>query len=389
MSAAVEEIKDLIEEQGKGIKHLQKRYDELNGALRADVDEILKKQNRPNFGGGERACNVNPEHTKAFDRWARKGDISGLLAIYDESETKGMQVGTDPDGGYLVPQYMSDSITKKIFDQSPIRQIARVEPMDHGSTFEEILDHDDLDAEWVAETGTRAETAAPNIGVASIEVHEMHASPRATQKIIDDSKIDIGRWLVERVADKFARTEGIAFVSGNGVGKPRGFTTYDTAATGDATRAWGTMQHVVTGAAADFAASSPGDALIGLTEELRTPYRANAVWVMNRATAKKLRQFKEASTNAYLWEFSLQQGRPDRLLGYPVHIDDNMPDVGANAYPIAFGDFKQGYCIPERLGIRTLRDPYTARPHVVFYTIKRVGGAVLNSEAIKLLKCST
>jgi HK97 family phage major capsid protein len=221
-----------------------------------------------------------------------------------------------------------------------------------------------------------------------IPAREIYANPAITQNLLDDSSIDLGAWIVDKVANRFARMEGAAFVDGDGVAKPRGYLSYPTASTGDSARPWGTLQYVPTGAAAAFASSNPGDALIDLVYSLKANFRPNAVWQMNRKTASIVRKFKDGQGN-YLWSESIVAGQPSLLLGHPVDFNEEMPDLGANEFPVAFGDFGSGYTVVDRIGLRVLRDPYTAKPYVHFYTYKRVGGDVNNFEAIKLLKCAT
>lgn len=298
-----------------------------------------------------------------------------------------MSVGSDPDGGYWVPSELSSSITKTIFDSSPIRQIARIVSIETDS-FEEILDRDQVGASWVEETGARTETTTPEIGKINIPAREIYCSPRVTQKLLDDAKVDIAAWLSEKISDRFSRSEATAFVTGDGIGKPRGFLSYTTAATSDATRPWGTLEHVPSGASGAFASSNPGDALISLLFALKAGYRRGANWLMNSKTTAATRKLKDGQGN-YLWQTSVIAGQPDLLLGYPVLAGEDMPDMAANSLSIAFGNFQRGYTVVDRHPMRMLRDPYTAKPHVLFYTYRRVGGDVVNFEAIKLLKFAT
>jgi len=203
---------------------------------------------------------------------------------------------------------------------------------------------------------------------------------------LDDAGFDVESELAQDIAEAFSELEGAAFITGSGVGRPKGITQYDTIA--NTSWAWGKLGFIVTGNASNFAASNPADPLITLVYSLKSVYRQNASWVMNSTVAGTIRKFKDGQGN-YLWQPSTILGQPDMLLGYPVFTDDNMPDVGSNTFPVAFGDFQRGYTIIDRLGLRVLRDPYTNKPFVNFYTIKRVGGGVANYEAIKLLKCST
>jgi HK97 family phage major capsid protein len=350
-------------------------------AERKEREDLEAKMNRASMpaGGGNADDRDLKEIGEAFRVYIKSGDTS---------EIKSMSVSSDPEGGYTVYPTLSSEMTKRIFETSPMRQLARVVQIGSDS-FEELLDLYEPDAGWVGEKEARPETGTPNLGKLLIPVHEIYANPKVTQKLLDDSSIDIGAWLVDKMSGKFRRLETTAFYSGDGVKKPRGFLTYPTEATADATRAWGKFQHIVTGDAGGFVTPttsvSPADCLIDLQSSLKAEYRANAWWQMNKATAGKVRKFKD-SDGRFIWQDSIQQGQPSMLLGHPVALAEDMPDVGSNNLPIAFGDFRVGYTIVDRHGERLLRDPYTAKPNVHFYMYRRVGGDVNNFEAIKLLK---
>lgn len=309
---------------------------------------------------------------------------SGDRALGAE-ELKALQVGSDPDGGYLVPADMTGRIVTRIFETSPFRQICAVQNISTDA-LEGIADTDELDdSGWVSETGTRSETGTPTLNKWRIPVWEYYVEPRATQQLIDDAAVDVEAWLGGKIADKLARVQNNAFAVGNGVNKPRGLTAYTTAATADSSRTWGQMEHVLSGASADFASSNPADKLFDLVGAFKDQYLQNARWVTRREVMTKVRKFKEATTNAYIWQPGLQAGQPQLLLGFPVTIAQDMPTLAANSLSMAFGDFR-GYQIVERIGLRTLRDPYTAKPYVKFYTTARVGGGVVDFEAIKFIK---
>lgn len=203
--------------------------------------------------------------------------------------------------------------------------------------------------------------------------------------MLDDAAFDVEGWLASEIATEFAKAEGSAFVNGNGVSKPKGFLTFPTLATPDATRAFGTLQHIASGAASDFIATNPQDRLVDLVQALRAPYRQGAVWVMNSATLARIRKFK-TSDGAFIWQPSLGAGVGNTLLGYPVIESEDMPDIAANSLSIAFGNFTAGYLIAERSETNILRDPYSNKPFVNFYATKRIGGTVSNSEAIKVMR---
>lgn len=368
-------------ENTKGaIKETFESYKGSIDALRDRISELEMHRNRQGLGGAWQADEDRSELNKALRLYIKTGNDSLL-------REKAMSVGSDPEGGYFVPSELSTSITSTIFYSSPVRQIARIVSIETDA-FEELLDKEELAASWVSETGSRAETATPEVGQLRIPVHEIYASPKVTQKLLDDAKINIDAWLTEKIGDKFGRSEATAFVSGDGIGKPRGILSYATAATSDATRAWGTLEHVASGASGAFASSNPGDKVIDLVFALKAGYRRGAVWLMNSKTIAATRKLKDGQGN-YLWQQSVIAGQPDLLLGYPVEAAEDMPDITANSLSIAFGNFQRGYTVVDRHPMRMLRDPYTAKPHVLFYTYRRVGGDVMNFEAIKFLKFST
>lgn len=323
-------------------------------------------------------------YKSAFFALARTGNIEQLA----EGERKALSAGSDPDGGYMLPASTIGRVVAKVYEQSIMRQLADVQTIGTDA-IEGLIDNDEAAAGWVSETGTRSESATPIVGKWRLEAHEMFAAPRATQKLLDDAAMDLEGWLAAKVADKFARVEGTAFWNGTGTGQPRGLATYTTAATADSSRAWGTFEHVVTGTNGAFNATSKGDVIYDLIGAFKDQYLQSATFVMRREVRTAIRKLKEATTDRYLWEPSLQAGVPDRLNGYPVQIDQYMPALATNSLSLALGDFRQAYSIVDRMGVRTLRDPYTAKPYVIFYSTRRVGGGAVNFEAVKFLKFST
>jgi HK97 family phage major capsid protein len=313
-----------------------------------------------------------------FNSYMRKGD-----QVMGAEELKALSVGSDADGGYVVLPDMSGRVVAKVFETSPMRAYASVQVIST-DTLEGLFDLNEAGAEWVAETQVRNETSTPQIGRWSIPVHELSANPRASQKLLDDASINMETWLADKVAEKFARTEAAAFVNGNGDGKPRGFLTYP-----DGSTLPGQIAQFPTGVSGAFAAApNGGDVLIDALYGLKAQYRANATWFMNRATTKLVRKLKD-SDGAYLWSPGIAAGQPASLLGYPTAAFEDMPDPAASSLSIAVGDMRQAYQIVDRVGIRVLRDPYTAKPHVTFYTTKRVGGDVVNFEAISVIRFNT
>jgi HK97 family phage major capsid protein len=322
-------------------------------------------------------------YKSAFFALARHGNIEKLSA----DERKALSAGSDPDGGYLLPASTVGRMVKRVYERSVMRRLALVVPISTDA-LEGISDNDETDAGWVTEIGTRNDTDTPTVGKYRIQAEEMYAQPKVTQKLIDDAATDVEAWLADKVADKFARVEGTAFLQGTGVGQPRGLCTYSTVATGDDTRDWAKFEHVVTGANGAFH-TDKADPLQSLLGAFRDEYLQNANWLMRREVRTLIRKMKEATSDRYLWEPSLQMGQPDRLLGYPVNIDQHMPTIATGSLSLAFGDFREAYTIVDRLGVRTLRDPYTAKPYVRFYSTKRSGGGAVNFEAVKFLKFST
>lgn len=321
------------------------------------------------------------EHKSAFLRYVAKGADHDLYQFEEKA-----YVGSDPNGGFLVPHEIGDKVIARMIDTTPMRQLATV--MTTSSDALELLrDAGDGDALWVGELDARIDTDGIAFGKIRIATNELHAQPKVSQKLLDDATINIEEFIVNKIATRFAARENTAFVNGSGIGQPRGFATYGTAATGDAARAWGTFEHVGTGTAGAFASSNPGDALVDLIYKLKPGYQDGAVFMMPRAIADTVRKMKD-TTGAYLWQPSVTAGQPATLLGYPIVFAEDMPALGSGSLSIAFGNFREGYTIVDRMGMRIFRDPYTAAPYVKFRCTKRTGGDVTNFEAIKFLKFS-
>lgn len=296
-----------------------------------------------------------------------------------------MSVGSDPDGGYTVTPDTSGRIVKKIFETSPMRQVASVTTIGT-DRLEGFNDLGEGTAGWVGETAPRPATGTPQLGKWDIPVHELYAFPQVTQKLLDDSMFDIEAWLADKTSDKFIRTENAAFLNGDGVLKPRGLLTYPTAATADDTRAWGTFQHVLTGTDATFGTTTNGtDKLIDLVYAVKAGYRANANFMAARSTIGAIRKIKDGQGN-YAWQPSLQALSGGTILGFNVVEAEDMPVMAQDSLSLAFGDFREAYQIVDRVGIRVLRDALTNKPYVGFYTTKRVGGDAISFDAVKFLK---
>lgn len=326
------------------------------------------------------AATEEAPHQKAFAAYLRSGDDDGLRGL--TLEGKALNTAVAAEGGYLVDPQTAATIQGVLRSTSSIRSIANVVNVE-ATSYDVLVDHSELGSGWATETAALTETATPQIERVSIPLHELAAMPKASQRLLDDSAFDVETWLAKRIAEKFARAEAAAFVNGDGVDKPTGFLTHSTVAN-DAW-AWGSLGYVATGANGDFSGANPADAIVDLVYALDAEYRANASFVMNSKTAGAVRKMKDAD-GRFLWTDGLQAGEPARLMGYPVVIAEDMPDITADATAIAFGDFGAGYTVAERPEMRVLRDPFSAKPHVIFYASKRVGGDVSDFAAIKLLK---
>ena len=300
-------------------------------------------------------------------------------------EMKAFTGVTGDAGGYAVPREIDERIDAVLKSASPIRSIANVVKVGSAG-YRKLVTTGGTPSGWAAETAPRPETATPVFTELSPPMGELYANPAASQAMLDDAAFDVEEWLAGEIAAEFAKAEGAAFVGGSGVNRPKGFLSYPVAATADAGRAFGTLQYLASGAAGDFGAN-PQERLIDLVQSLRAPYRQGASFVMNAATCARIRKFK-TSDGAFVWQPSLQAGQPATLLGYPVVEAEDMPDVAANAPAVAFGNFRMGYLVAERTETQILRDPYSNKPFVHFYATKRIGGCVLNSEAIKVLRFS-
>lgn len=433
-SAGLLEIKTLITDQGKAWEEFKKTNDELLKAkadgkavgeleqkldkigkeldklteIRAEVDKIMLKMQRPaadaesgdmkeetkSFNIARRSFGQNvtsditvEEYTgykAAFFKWARKGRLEALT----DAERKSMLAGDDANGGYLLPPPTVGRIVKKIFELSPIRQIASVVSIST-QALEGIYDNDEASVGYVGEVAARPNTGTPTLGKYRIEAFEIYANPKISQTLIDDAAYDVEGWLADKVANKLARFEGAEFVTGTGVNAIKGFTKYTLSATADGSRTWGQIEKIKTGVNGDFAASSPADKIFDLTQAFKPAYLNAAKWVTTREVIGKVRKFKGATTGDYLWQPGLQAGMTDKLLGYPIVMAQDLPALSTYATTSApclwLADWAEFYTIVDRMGIRTIRDNLTDKPNVQFYSTRRVGGGVLNFEAGKVL----
>ena len=373
-------LRDVERKQVADVVTVEK-VNRLNAALdqqQKAVDGLALSVRRPEFGTGMNLDPLSRDHKSAFDTYVRRGEVSALRSL----EEKALSVQSDPDGGYLVPKETEQMIDKIVSQASPVRAIAGVRQIGAAS-YKKPFATTGAASGWVGEIDPRGETATPTIAELEFPVMELYAMPAATSTLLDDSAVNIDQWIAEEVQTAFAEQEGAAFVNGDGVKKPRGFLSYSTVENDAWT--WGNVGYIATGTAGAFPASDPSDVLLDLVYSVKSGYRANANFVMNRQTQSQIRKFKDADGN-YLWQPSLVAGEAPRLMNVPIAEAEDMPDVAADSFAIAYGDFQRGYLIVDRLGVRVLRDPYSAKPYVLFYTTKRVGGGVQNFEAIKLLK---
>jgi len=351
----------------KAIALLRSDMTEVKGRL----ERIGRAAARPGLSGGS-----------AVDAEV-KGFVDGYLRRGSATEIKSLAANVVKDGGYAVPREIDALIATQVKDYSPIRQVAQVVQVG-SSGYRKLVAVGGTSSGWVGETVARPETNAPEFAEIAPPTGELYANPAASQAMLDDAAFDLENWLAAEIAMEFGRAEGAAFIKGTGIDQPLGFLSTPIAKSGDASRAFGTMQYLASGDAEGFSAN-PEARLIDLVHQLKSPLRQGASWVMNSTTLAEVRKLKTAD-GSFVWQPGLVEGQPDRLLGYPVLEAEDMPDIAAGNTPIAFGNFKAGYLIAERSATQILRDPFTHKPFVHFYATKRVGGQVLDSQAIKLLR---
>ena len=339
--------------------------------VKTRVDKIGRAAQRPALGSGDSA----PAEVKGFvDGYLRRGAMH---------EIKSLSGTTPGDGGYAVPRQIDAMIARELTDISPIRAIAQV--VQTGTAgYRKLISTGGTASGWASEIGERDETDTPTFAEIAPPTGDLYANPAASQSMLDDAAFDLESWLASEIAMEFARAEGAAFVNGSGTNQPKGFLKATTSALGDGSRAFGSVQYIGTGSASGLG-DAPDLTLIDLVHTLKAGHRQGAAFVMNSATLAEVRKLKTVD-GAFLWQPGLVEGQPDRLLGYPVVEAEDMPDIAGGAYPIAFGNFRHGYLIAERSATQVLRDPFSNKPFVHFYATKRIGGQVLDSAAIKLLR---
>lgn len=404
------ELKSLVDAIQKGLEDFKKTNDERLGKLekgaatgdyeaklaavqgdiaraldmKKDLEALESKMNLKGLLGLD--GNTDPAkaaYKSAFiDRFVRKGEdtpeLRGMMA-------KAWSIGVAADGGFAVPEQIDRAIEKLLRDISPMRSVANIVRVGT-SDYKKLVNVNGIASGWVGETAARPATNTSQLAEVAPPMGEVYANPQVTQQSLDDMFFNVEGELMDQLMEELAVAEGAAFTSGNGTNKPKGFLDYTTAATADSGRAFGTLEHIATGVSADFAASNKADVLFSVVAALKKGYRAGALWQMNKGLLFEVLRIKD-TTGQYLWQPSIQDsGLGIKLLGFNVEENEDMPVKAANSLSIAFGNFKRGYTIVDRMGMRMLRDPYSNKPYVGFYTTKRVGGAVVNSQAIKLVK---
>ncbi|ODC01222.1 hypothetical protein A3197_01685 [Candidatus Thiodiazotropha endoloripes] len=383
------QINEVIHDLGHSFEEFKTNQHDKLRSINDRIETLENRSSRSTIGGGlsfySGESSAQREHRAAFRNWIVRGrDEDGLIDL----QQKAMSIGVNADGGFALPTEIDGEIEKLLRDRSPIRQIARVIAVGT-SDYKKLVNIGGLTSGWVGETDARPETNTPQFAEVVPPIGEIYCNPSITQHALDDVFFNAENWIAEEIAEEVAIQEGNAFILGDGTNKPKGFLTYTTASTADTVRAFGTLQHIPTGVASNWPAADgdTADLLIDVVHSLRPAYRQGAVWVMNSSTLATIRKLKDAN-GQFIWQNSVVEGQPGMLLGYPVIEAEDMPDIAADSLSVAFGNFDRGYTIVDRMGTRVLRDPFTNKPFVHFYTTKRTGGAVVNSEAIKLVKFS-
>jgi HK97 family phage major capsid protein len=363
-----------LERRGAADPLTEDKLGRLNAVLdstKATLERLTLERNRPPLEGGRPT--LGDEYKDAFSAYVKRG------------EEKALSIGSNADGGYLVPAETETEITRRLTEISPIRAIATVRNVS-SSVYRKPVTLTGPAVGWVAETASRPQTDSQTIDQLDFPTAELYAMPAATSAFLDDAAVDVGAWIAEEVNAAFAAQETTAFISGNGTNKPKGFLAETQVA--ESAWAWDKLGYVTTGVSGNWPVDDPSDVLVDLVYTLKAGYRQNASFVMNRKTQGAVRKLKDAEGN-YLWQPGAVAGAKPTLMGFPLVEAEDMPNIGANTTLVAFGDFRRGYLVVDRQGVNVLRDPYSAKPYVLFYTTKRVGGGVQDFDAIKLLKFGT
>lgn len=378
----------LIEKGNGGADELKENMEKAFKDMaeqKALLETLEAKFNRPNFGKDGKPVDQNEvDHKAAFNSFVRKGKDTGLSDL--EQKALGWSTNAGADGGYAVPKVIDSSIESQLINISPMRQLANVVQIST-TDYHKLVNLRGTASGWVGETAARPATTTPTLFDIKPTMGELYANPQATQQMLDDVFFNVEQWLADEIATEFARAEGAAFIVGGGTNMPTGFLNGTPAATDDGVRANMTLQYVPTGVAGNWAASNPADSLISLVSKMKAGYRQGSSWLMSKQVLFQIAAFKD-QYGRYIFNPISAPDVPASILGYPVFEAEDMPGIAANSLSVAFGNFKHGYQIVDRMGTRVVRDPFSNKPYIGFYTTKRVGGAVINSEAIKLLKFS-
>lgn len=378
-----------VEKKGSADPLLNEKIDRINedisrlSNMKAQLEQLETVVARSGLPGGDdgdenrELAKAKKAYSKAFKAWMRNG--MGESGLKEMGAQASLSTQSDPDGGFVVPEEMEATIDRVAATVSAMRGIASVMPIST-NTYKKLVAQGGMGSGWIGEGGTVSATATPTLAQITINTKKVYAYPAATQESLDDGAIDLESWLADEASILFAEEEGDGFINGNGVEEPFGFLSNTCVA--NSSYVWGKLGYTASGEAAAF---TDVDKLIDTQHTLKAPYRVNSAWLMADVTQSHIRQFKDGNGN-YIWVPGLQPGAPNVLLGKPVVIDDNMPTIAAGTYPIAYGNWARGYLIIERQGINILRNPYTSPGNVYFFMTRRVGGGVVNYEAIKLLK---
>lgn len=387
--------REMLGELAAGIEEFKTNHNKSIAEMRAAIDGMASSAVGRLIGGGDGEAGGRPDAQAlrqakaAMADFMRTGSVEALSALTPQARS--MSSDSDPDGGYSVPKVIDTVIQSQMLDMSPMRRWANIVTTSTRE-YSKLINRRGATSGWVGERQDRSTTDTPTLGMVTPPMGELYAQPEVTARLLEDSLFNLETFLAENVSDEFAVQEGEAFAIGDGKEKPRGFLTYENLAVGDDTRTFGALQYIASGVAGSLTdgTHNGADALIDVVTALRPGYRVgpDVGWMMNSTTAGVLRKLKDAE-GRYLWQNSLVAGQPDLLLGYPVAEDPFMQDIGANSFPVAFGNWKRAYTIVDRSEMRLLRDPYTKKGWGRFYFTKRVGGAVTDFDAIKLLKIAT
>lgn len=374
------QIIELIEQGNRAL-------DSFKSDIYDRLETIEAKRNRPGFGSGGDTSTSKGN----FDSRALTGDRKAFDAFVrtgDDSEMKSLAVTTNggADGGYAVPKVIDGMLETLLIKQSPMRQLSNVVQVS-SQDYHKLVNKRGEAATWAGETDARPATNTPQLADIVPTMGELYANALATQRMLDDVFFNAEQWLADTLADQFASAEGASFLSGDGTNKPTGLLSGTINNQADGTRAFGAIQYIATGAAGAFKSTDPADCLVEAVQAMRPGYRntGEAAWLMSPGTLAAMMKLKDSLGRPLIMP-SYASGERNMLLGYPIYEDAWMPDIAANSYSIAFGNFRRAYVIVDRIGMKVLRDPFSAKPYVGFYATKRTGGALVNSEAVKVIR---